>query len=101
MRHYQHKIGRFEHRGEHLAASDAISAGDLPRPRFQRTLADQRRRDRLGEIAGDQLALLYDKLGDCRLVSFETSALSNIGMTTEACMLKASAVDGHPWPSIS
>src|SRR5580704_16316550 len=43
------------------------SAVDLPRPRFQRTLADQRRRDRLGEIAGDQLALLYDKLGDLPL----------------------------------
>jgi hypothetical protein len=37
------------------------------RARFQRTLADQRRRDRLGEIAGDQLALLYDKLGDVPL----------------------------------
>jgi len=34
-------------------------------------------------------------------VSFDTSALSNNGITTEACMLKASAVDGHPWPSIS
>ena len=31
-----------------------------------------------------------------RLVSVETSALSSSGMTTEACMLKASAVDGHP-----
>jgi hypothetical protein len=29
-----------------------------------------------------------------RFVSAETSALFNSGMTTEACMLKASAVDG-------
>jgi hypothetical protein len=36
-----------------------------------------------------------------RLVSADTSALCNSGMTTEACMLKASAVDGQPWPSTS
>ena len=36
-----------------------------------------------------------------RLASIDTSALCNSGMTTEACMLKASAVDGQPWPSAS
>ena len=65
--HHQHKIGRFEHRGEHLAAGDAVAAVDPPRPRLQRTLADQRGRDRLGEIAGDQLALLHDEIGDAPL----------------------------------
>ena len=35
------------------------------------------------------------------LVSAGTSGLSRIGMTTEACMLKACAVEGHPAPSAS
>ena len=30
-----------------------------------------------------------------------TSVLCSTGMTTEACMLNASAVDGQPWPSAS
>jgi hypothetical protein len=36
-----------------------------------------------------------------RLASAETSALCSNGMTTEACMLKASAVDGQPCPKAS
>ena len=29
---HHHVIGRFEHRGEHLAPGDAVAAGDAPRP---------------------------------------------------------------------
>ena len=34
-------------------------------------------------------------------VSGVTSGLSSKGITTEACMLKANAVAGQPWPSAS
>ena len=36
-----------------------------------------------------------------RFVSAAISALSITGITTEACMLKARAVDGQPWPNAS
>src|SRR5580700_1951771 len=53
MSHHQHKIGRFEHRSEHLATGDSVPAIGPPRPRLQRPLAYQRSGDRLGEVAGD------------------------------------------------
>ena len=61
--HDEHEIGGFEHRGKHLAARDAITAIGAPDAGFQRPLAKQRGRDRLGEIAGDQLSLAYDEIG--------------------------------------
>src|SRR5205085_5390480 len=51
--HHQDKIVRFEHRSEHLTTGNSIPAIGPSCPRLQRSLADKRSGDRLGEIAGD------------------------------------------------
>ena len=43
----------------------------------------------------------HDEVGDLLLGFLRDLGLSSSGITTEACMLKDSAVDGQPCPSAS
>ena len=96
---HHHIVGGLQHGGEHLAPGDAVAAVHRAAParssraRRSATWCPARRNCRRSACPAAP--------PDRRCAAWHralTSGLCSTGMTTEACMLNASAVDGQPWP---